>query len=147
MTDTCSNAQTQTENDFNQFLDTLDLSIEKFLNGDAELFLELWAKSDDITIAGGFGGPIEKGWNSIGTRLKKVDAVYSHADFQTERIETKVKGNLGYLIQHEQITFSSDKNDEQLVRNYRITMIFEKWEDGWKIIHRHADPNMEWKSP
>jgi len=135
------------ENNFKTFLDELDNAVYEFLNGDAEAFKSIWLHSEDITIAGGFGGRIEKGWDKIGERLDRVNAVYEKAEFSTERISYATSGEIGYLVQHEHIKFFSSGNTVESERNYRVTMIFKLEEGEWKLVHRHADPSMNWQPP
>lgn len=132
---------------FEVVLYSLDKAILDFLNGEPEAFKSFWLHNEDITIAGGFGGKIEKGWDAIGDRLDRVNAVYEKAEFSTERISYGTSNNLGYLIQHEYIKYYGSGNTVQSERNYRVTMIFRLEEDGWKLIHRHADASMNWEPP
>lgn len=132
---------------FEATLDELDTAIFEFLNGDAKAFKSIWSHTENITIAGGFGGKIEKGWDAIGERLDRVNAVYEKAEFSTERISYGTSNNLGYVVQHEYIKFFGTGNTVQSERNYRVTMIFRLGDDGWKLIHRHADASMNWQAP
>ncbi len=130
---------------FEEMLDSLDIAIEQFVNGDAASFRGLWSHSEDITIAGGFGGLIEKGWTAIDKRLSRVGEAYKKTEFKTERIATKVNGNLGYLVQHEYFTIFGENGEVEFTRAYRVTMIFQLEDIGWRMIHRHADPSLDWK--
>ncbi len=132
---------------FEAKLDELDTAIFEFLNGDAEAFKSIWSHTENITIAGGFGGAIEKGWESINKRLDRVGAVYAKAEFNSERINYGLGDKFGFLVQHEQIKFYSTSNTLESERNYRVTMIFRLGDDGWKLIHRHADASMNWQAP
>ncbi|WKZ70923.1 MAG: nuclear transport factor 2 family protein [Melioribacteraceae bacterium] len=137
----------QDDNDFESALNSLDSAIEKFLNGNPDDFINFWSHSDDVTIAGGFGGVIEKGWYSISKRLERVNSVYSKATFETERISIGNDDKFGYLVQHELIKFYGKDENVEMTRNYRITMIFRNEINEWKLIHRHADANMNWDAP
>lgn len=136
-----SNSQTS----FETMLDKLDDAIEEFVNGEHEKFTNFWAHNEDITIAGGFGGPVEKGWTAIEKRLSRVGDAYKKTEFHAERIYSKAIGNLGYLIQHEYFDVFNEDGSPHSTRAYRITMIFEKFDEEWKLVHRHADKNLEWK--
>jgi len=137
--------ETDIEKEFNSTLDKLDIAIEEFVNGEHENFKALWSHSEDITIAGGFGGPIEKGWTAIEKRLNRVGNAYAKTEFKPERIYSKASGDLGYLIQHEYFTVYNEDNSIKTKRAYRITMIFKLEPDGWKLVHRHADRSLKWK--
>jgi hypothetical protein len=139
-------AQTNSS-DFETVLNNLDSAIENFLNGEAKEFKNFWSHSDDITIAGGFGGEIEKGWESISKRLDRVNSVYSKAVFETKRISYDNDDKFGYLVQQEQIKFFGKDENVEMKRDYRVTMLFRFEEDEWKLIHRHADTNTSWNAP
>ena len=47
----------------------MDAAQLELYQGRAAAFKALWSQSDDVTIAGGFGGTIEKGWKAVGPRL------------------------------------------------------------------------------
>lgn len=141
-----SNAQTieDASYDFNLILDQLDQAITKFVNGNAESFREMWSDSDQITIAGAFGGQIVQGNEEIQDRLSRVGSSYSETGFSTERISYGNDGRLGYLIQREFFNFFDEDGLLLSTREYRVTMLFTLESDGWKILHRHADLSTEW---
>lgn len=130
---------------FETMLDKLDVAIEEFVNGEHEKFTDFWAHNENITIAGGFGGPVEKGWTAIEKRLSRVGNAYKKTEFNTERILSKAEGDLGYLVQHEYFKVFNEDGSLHSTRSYRITMVFEKIEEDWKLVHRHADKSLEWK--
>ncbi|CAN5490940.1 hypothetical protein BH23BAC4_BH23BAC4_01240 [soil metagenome] len=65
------------ETTFEAFLDRLDAGLGEFVNGDPTAFAAAWSHSADITIAGGFGGAIVRGWHrrplTRSTRRERLD--------------------------------------------------------------------------
>lgn len=55
--------------EFQTFLAKLDAAQIELQNGKADSFKAMWSHADDITLSGGFGGDIEKGWQKVGERL------------------------------------------------------------------------------
>ena len=51
--------------DFAAFLATVDAAQLELQNGRPAAFKALWSQADDVTLSGGFGGTIEKGWPAI----------------------------------------------------------------------------------
>ena len=47
---------------FKAMLATVDAAQVELQNGKPDAFKALWSRRDDITLSGGFGGTIEKGW-------------------------------------------------------------------------------------
>ncbi len=122
--------------EFAQFLDQLDRAINQFVNGNDSDFKQVWAHSEDITVAGGFGGEIVQGWETIGPRLSRVSASYTNTLYTTERISHGSNGEFGYLIQHE---YFSHPEETEPYQQYRVTMLFRIESGEWKLFHRHAD--------
>jgi ketosteroid isomerase-like protein len=122
--------------EFEQFLDRLDKSIFQFVNGDDAAFKQVWSHAEDITVAGGFGGEIAQGWETINPRLSQVSASYSNTLYSTQRISKQSAGNFGYLVQHE---YFHRNGETEPYRQYRTTMLFRLESGEWKLFHRHAD--------
>jgi ketosteroid isomerase-like protein len=132
------------EADFMAFLDRLDAVVQRFVNGDADKFKDAWAHADDVTVAGGFGGEIVQGWDVLSPRLSGVASAYTETFFSTRRIAARATGDLGYVIQHEY--FRREEAGEPY-RQYRVTMLFRREAGEWKLFHRHADAQMEFRVP
>jgi ketosteroid isomerase-like protein len=130
--------------DFLAFLDRLDAVLQRFVNGDSEAFKNVWAHTDDVTVAGGFGGEIVQGWNVLSPRLSGVADTYSETYFSTRRIAARATGDFGYVIQHEY--FRREEAGEPY-RQYRVTMLFRREAGEWKLFHRHADAQMDFRVP
>jgi ketosteroid isomerase-like protein len=133
--------------EFTAFLDEVDAAQIELQNGRAERFKALWSRSDDITLSGGFGGTIEKGWQRISERLDWVASQYSNGRTQRERVAVNAGTDLAYVVQHEHIQFRVPGQDTDSTRDYRVTMIFRKESAGWKLVHRQADSQMQKRAP
>jgi len=130
--------------DFVAFLDRLDAALQRFVNGDADGFKDVWAHTDDVTVAGGFGGEIVQGWNVLSPRLSGVANAYSETIFSTRRIAARTTGDFAYVIQQEY--FRREEAGEPY-RQYRVTMLFRQEAGEWKLFHRHADAQMDFRVP
>ena len=53
---------------FRAMLTAVDAAQLELQSGRPDAFKALWSRRDDITLSGGFGGTIEKGWDAIGRR-------------------------------------------------------------------------------
>lgn len=133
--------------EFTAFLDEVDAAQIELQNGRAERFKALWSRSDDITLSGGFGGTIEKGWGPIAERLDWVASQYSNGRTQRERVVVNAGLDLAYVVQHEHIQFRVPGQDADSTRDYRVTMIFRRESAGWKLVHRQADSQMQKRAP
>lgn len=106
-----------------------------FSQGNPATFKSLWSHEDDVTIFGGFGGVEVKGWKAVEPRLdwasKKMPA---GSNYTFQNVATNVGADMAYLLQEEHYTPAKGK-----AIDLRVTILFRKEADGWKIIHRHAD--------
>jgi ketosteroid isomerase-like protein len=140
-----SSAQTKTGKisaEFVTFLTKLGTAQVHLQNGKAEAFKGLWSLAHDITLFGGFGGNIEKGWSNVGKRLDWVGKQFSKGTNKIERLVTIQSRTIAYIIQLEHISFTVPEAGATATLAYRVTMIFRREKNGWRIIHRQADSNM-----
>jgi hypothetical protein len=135
------------DKDFAAFLIKLDAAQLELQNGKTEAFKELWSQRDDVTLSGGFGGTIEKGWTAVGPRLDWVGKQFSGGTNTIDRLVTTSDGKLGYVVQLERIKFKVPETNADASRDYRVTMIFRKEKNGWRILHRQADSQMTKQVP
>ena len=63
--------------DFQAMLARVDAAQLELQNGRAAAFKGLWSRADDVTLSGGFGGKIERGWDAVGRRLDWVGTQFS----------------------------------------------------------------------
>jgi ketosteroid isomerase-like protein len=133
--------------EFLSFLGKLDAAQVELQNGKAQAFKSLWSHSDDVTLSGGFGGTIEKGWDAISKRLDWVGANFSKGRNSIERLVSSHDARLGYVVQLEHIKFVSPETGKPVTEDYRVTMIFGREKGRWRLVHRHADSQFTKQAP
>jgi len=133
--------------EFETMLRNVDAAQLELQNGRPDAFKALWSRADDATLSGGFGGTVEKGWEAINRRLDWVGAQLSKGTNTIERIVAKENGDLGYVVQIEHIRFHVPGQEKESARDYRVTMLFRREPEGWRIIHRQADSQMMKQAP
>jgi ketosteroid isomerase-like protein len=133
-------AQSRVES-FDSFLNTMDAAQRGLQRGDARAYKELWSHSDDVTLSGGFGGEIEKGWDKVSTRLDWAAKQFSNGSNRISRLVKTASGDLAYVVQSEHIEFVGPRGAASK-KDYRVTMVFRKEHGTWKILHRQADANL-----
>jgi len=133
--------------EFEAMLEKVDAAQLELQNGKAAAFKALWSHADDITLSGGFGGTVEKGWDAISRRLDWVGAQFSGGTHTHERVVANTSGDLGYVVQLEHLRFKVPADGKETTRDYRVTMIFRREAEGWRIIHRQADAQMTKQAP
>jgi hypothetical protein len=108
--------------------------------GDAEPVKSLWSRAADVSIFGGQGG-LEQGWDLVGPRLTwaagRGQNRMGPTAYQAETLVEAVGSEFAYTVEIERAL-----QGEKTLRELRVTQIYRLEPDGWRIIHRHADPNM-----
>jgi ketosteroid isomerase-like protein len=133
----------KTSNDgFKEMLGKVDAAQLELQNGKSAAYKSLWSHADDITLSGGFGGRIEKGWEQISHRLDWVATQFSNGSNTIERLVAGESGDLGYVVQIEHIRYFVPGQTQESRREYRVTMVFRRESGVWRIIHRQADSQM-----
>lgn len=135
------------DDQFHAALAQMDVAQLELQRGRPAPFKSLWSHADDITLAGGFGGTVEKEWKQVEQRLDWVGAQFSNGTNTIDRLVAHSNGGLGYVVQVERIRFQVPGQAAESTREYRVTMLFRHETAGWRIIHRHADSQMLKKAP
>lgn len=135
-------AATKANDGFKDMLTRVDAAQLELQNGNAIAYKALWSHADDITLSGGFGGTIEKGWEQISRRLDWVGTQFSKGSNTIERLVANESGDLGYVVQVEHLRYYVPGQAQESRRDYRVTMVFRRESGVWRIIHRQADSQM-----
>jgi ketosteroid isomerase-like protein len=135
------------DKEFQSALAGMDAAQLELQNGRPEAYKALWSHADDVTLSGGFGGTIEKGWDQVSRRLDWAGAQFSKGTNTIDRIVAHASGDLAYLVQIEHLRFYASGQTNESARDYRVTMLFRREADGWRIIHRQADSQMTKQAP
>src|SRR5918996_1254968 len=129
------------------FIAKLEVAEQEFAQGRPTAFKVLWSHSDDVTLCGGFGGRVECGWKNVAARLDWASSKYSDGTRSTEKISGMVGADFAYIVQTELIRFRVAGRTDQSTQELRVTMVFRREADGWRILHRHADSQISSQPP
>lgn len=127
------------EQDFPSFLSQLDDSIREFVKGNAEIGERLWSHEPDVTLIGGYGGQVHRGWESVKARREWAASQMVDGTVQFEELGRTVLPDIAWLVRMEHIRSKAPGKSEQIAQDLRVTMIFRREKDGWRVVHRHAD--------
>lgn len=128
-------------------LEELDAAHVAFHNGDPEPSKAIWSHASDVTLTGGAGGAIEKGWENVLRRLEWASSQYTKGRQKNERVRITASGDLALVAQYEHIWFYPPGQEQESERHYRVTTVLRREAGRWRVIHRHADTMMERVTP
>jgi ketosteroid isomerase-like protein len=140
-------AGAQTRADFEAFFDKVTRAETELFRGRAAPLKALWSRAADVTLFGVSGGRGAHGWDEVGGRLDWASTQYSEGSLTVERIASYVEGNLGYVVHREKVRFKVPGHSEESILEIRATWIFRRERNGWRIIHRQADPLVKRQGP
>jgi hypothetical protein len=133
-------AQTRTLDDgLNAFLTEVEAAQVELVRGRPDAFKTLWSHADDVTLIGGLGGAIAKGWESVSTRLDWVATQYTDGRRTHEETSRLLGPEFAVVVQSETIQFRVPGEQGETVQLLRATMVMRLEAGAWRIVHRHAD--------
>jgi ketosteroid isomerase-like protein len=134
--------------DLREVIDQDHLALEAFMRGDPEPKKLLYSRGDDATLSNPFGPPA-LGWEAIERTLDAASgALREGQSLRFERVSAFATAELAYTVEIER--YSGVKlggADERVDHALRVTTIFRLEPDGWRIVHRHADPTTTPRGP
>ncbi|MFK0114187.1 YybH family protein [Streptomyces sp. NPDC091217] len=105
--------------------------------GDPSDYIACWAPRDDVSLFGAWG-PIERGADSLARTFRWVGTRFTGGDVEFVYSTVHCSGDLGITVGFERGLTSIDGASEQRMV-IRVTHVYRRSEDGWFLIHRHAD--------
>jgi ketosteroid isomerase-like protein len=108
-------------------------------NGDTTAFIDQLSTRDPVTLFPASQAD-QMGWSDVSRAIRSVASVYSGSNVvEFEVVAAEVSGDLAYLVGYEWAASSiAGSADESL--GLRITQVYRREDDEWKLAHRHADP-------
>lgn len=115
-------------------------ALDSFVRGDPTPTLEFFSTRDDVTLANPLGPP-RLGPADVAEAVAAGAALLRDGSILgIEEVSRYSTPDLGYVVQIER-TEARLPGSEDLARiTLRVTMVFRREGDTWKVAHRHADP-------
>jgi ketosteroid isomerase-like protein len=100
----------------------------------------IWARSETATAMHPIGGR-EVGWDAVAASFDQVAQAASGGDVRIDDQLVRVAGDLAYEIGVERGNMAVA--GQTVTINQRVTNIYQRQRDGWKLVHHHADISPE----
>jgi ketosteroid isomerase-like protein len=115
-------------------------ALDAFFKGDTDPVKLLFSRRDDVTLANPFGPP-RRGWAEVEETMERAAANYRDGGVVGfEQVSKYATPELAYIVEVEHYQAKVGGSDEITPVSLRCTTILRREDDGWKIVHRHADP-------
>jgi ketosteroid isomerase-like protein len=107
-------------------------------NGDLTPRLSTWSHRDPLTLFGA-GVPIRSGWTDVRAVFDWLATTFTACDeYDFELIAGDADGDLAYTVGIER--YRATTSSGVIVENtLRVTHVYRREPQGWKIVHRHGD--------
>jgi ketosteroid isomerase-like protein len=142
-----SDHRANADNEFAAFLPKYDEAIREFAKGRPAKVKSLWSRRPDVTLVGGFGGAVHHGWDDVSARQDWASSQYIDGTVAMEEVTRTVTADLAYIVRIEHFRFRAPDKPEELTQDLRVTVVFRREPEGWRVVHRHADQQTTRQSP
>jgi ketosteroid isomerase-like protein len=117
-------------------------ALDEILRGNPDGYKQLFSRRDDITLGNPFGG-FGRGWDAVVEQLERAASYYRDGEATgVETIIEVVEGTLAYTVVIERGRAKVGGGAEVNELAVRVTCVYRLEDDGWKLVHRHADPRV-----
>jgi ketosteroid isomerase-like protein len=126
--------------DLKNAIDAYHAAGQAFMKGDPKPQQDAYSHCEDVTIFGGFGG-YEHGWNEqVEKRFDWAAAKFKGGTTTSENLSLIASPDLACSVdlEHERVQLVGVEGTVEV--DLRVTTVFGREGQQWKIVHRHADP-------
>jgi ketosteroid isomerase-like protein len=128
------------QRDFERFMKQRSEAARAYINGEAAPLGEIAARHDPATFFKPSGGSIQDAeavWSQYQLDAENFER---GSDGQLEILHLAADEKLAYWVGFQHATAHLRGRPEAVPFNLRVTEIFRREGESWKLIHRHADP-------
>lgn len=130
-----------------EFKERYRRSLQAFIEGDPEPNKRLWSRQDDVTLANPVGPPA-KGLTRVFEAMDRAAGMTREGEGLTlDVISSYESADLAYEVAIQGGRMKLGDSPDMTPLSLRVTSIFRREDDGWKLVHRHADPITEQRPP
>jgi ketosteroid isomerase-like protein len=125
--------------DFDGVIAAYRQALQEFAKGDPRPVAELFSRRDDVTLANPLGPP-RLGWADVQKAIEAAAANFAGGSVDFEEVSRYATPDLGYVVQLERQEAQLAGREDKARISLRVTMVFRREGETWKVAHRHADP-------
>jgi ketosteroid isomerase-like protein len=127
-----------TSADLDELLGIVAEGTSAFIGGDMRRYFSLIKHAEDYTLMAPTGGEVA-GWFEVTDEvIEQMEQVFQSGEGTLEVVQTYASGALAVIVgiehQHGVVGYHPEQD-----WSLRVTLVFRREGDGWRLVHRHAD--------
>jgi ketosteroid isomerase-like protein len=132
-------AKTDDQKDFESFMRTRAKAADSYVNGDAAPVLALLTSHAKSTFFGPGGGYTEGAKEVASTHEKGAKAFEPGGSDELEVLQAFASDGIAYWVGIQHAKARMHGKSQPVPMKLRVTEVFRREGDEWKLVHRHAD--------
>ena len=128
--------------DLEQFIQRYQEALGGIIQGDADPMKRIYSEREEVTLANPLGPPA-RGRVQVEQAMERAASNFRDGEeLRFERLAERATEDLAYIFEIERLRMRIAGSDELTPVALRVTSVFRREQDGWRLEHRHADPIM-----
>lgn len=123
--------------DFARTLEQQRRANDAMYSGDPEPYMNMWSRQDPISLFGAWG-PCKTSWDDISRTLRWVGTRLADGQMSFDLDVVHAGTDAAHTVGYEQGRVRLDGGPMAPMR-IRVTHVYRRDPDGWRIVHRHGD--------
>lgn len=124
---------------FDEAVETARRNLGSMAQGNAAPTIALLSRQHDVVLANPLGPPIV-GFASVAAEVERVASMFVDGEPTVfDEVARWVGDGLGYVVAIEHSRVKRSGSEGFVPMDLRVTMIFRRESDGWRVCVRHAD--------
>lgn len=124
---------------FERFMEQREAAAGAYVSGDAGPLGALSTRALNATFFGPGGGAVQ-GADEVSARYAKDAGHFAPgSESRFEILDMGASGEVGYWVGWQRAKVNVKGKDEPVPMSLRVTEVFRREGDAWKLVHRHAD--------
>ena len=124
---------------FDDAVETARRNLGSMAQGNAAPTIALLSQSDDVVLANPLGPPIV-GFAGVAAEVERVASMFVDGEPTVfDEAARWVSNDLGYVVAIEHARVKRSGSEGFVPMDLRVTTIFRRESDGWRVCVRHAD--------
>ena len=125
------------EDETQQLVKDSEHANDALMRGDVDRYQELVRLSEDFTLFSPFGGKPTHGNDQ--TRMDRMRTFFKNGSLTQEVVQTYASADMVVLavIERGRVEVGGLPSQDW---GLRVTLVYRRQDNGWRLVHRHADP-------